>query len=255
MNKFSVVCAVVGLLAGVAVGYCLKTDTPKAAPEPGAEDVRGGRPAEIADAGEAATVRALRARVADLEKTLRERGDASPSATNATVVQSAPQPPRHDPRQWMENIRKNDPERYTRMTNQFARMRQHRLEWAKRKIDFLDSVDTSNMSAAAKETHAALKEAMALREELIERMGGFARGDETVSAEEREAVVKQMRENEDLLRRLRREERHNLFEATAKALGFEGEDAGEIVQTLKDVVDATDGDFGGRHRGRRGRGR
>ena len=62
-----------------------------------------------------------------------------------------------------------------------------------------------------------------------------------------------MREAEHELRGLRRAERNNLFEATANALGFEGEDAKEIVGTLREVVESTESSW--RHMGPPGGGR
>ena len=39
--------------------------------------------------------------------------------------------------------------------------------------------------------------------------------------------------------RLNVDERKNLFDATARALGFDGQDVDEITETLLDIVDAT----------------
>ena len=39
--------------------------------------------------------------------------------------------------------------------------------------------------------------------------------------------------------RLNGDERKNLFDATARALGFDGQDVDEITETLLDIVDAT----------------
>ena len=56
------------------------------------------------------------------------------------------------------------------------------------------------------------------------------------------------------LMRLSGEERNNLFEETARNLGFEGEDAKEISATIQEVIRATDAGWGGHHGGHRGPG-
>jgi len=226
----------IALLAGIALGYCFGVTTSTTPEQAKAErEKTAKRPP--ADVGEAASVKALRARIADLERQLAKRSseklpEVVAAVTNAVAEVRAG---RGDPREWMENIKKNDPERYAQMTNRFAQFRRRRAERQQRNLDFLSSVDTSRMSASAKKTHVALQDAIALREQLEAKLH-----QEGLSDAERRELFGQMRESEHELRRLRQEERVNLFEATANSLGFEGEDAREIVETLKEVVDSTD---------------
>ena len=233
---------VIALLAGVALGYCLSpgaADTPEPAVQKGKADKR-----PLANAGEAASVKALRARIADLERQLAV-AQAKASATNEVVAvaqQGNPGPMRGNPREWMENLKKTDPERFVQMTNRFTQFRKRRLERQQRNLDFLASVDTSHMSASAKKTHVALQKAIARREEIEEKMH-----QEGLSDSERQALWEQMRVADHELRGLRHAERNNLFEATANALGFEGDDAKEIVGTLKEVVESTENSW--RHMG------
>ena len=245
--------AAIALVAGTAVGYCL---APGAAQEAAPDAGRTARldRAPIADNGEAASVKALRARVAELERILAEKQMAEEAAaTNA--IAAAPRPPepgRGRGREWMEDLKKSNPERYAQITNHFAQMRRQREERQRRNLDFLASVDTSRMSSEMKKTHYALQKRLALREELLGQLHASFE-DPNTTEEHRRAVSQQMRENEELLRDLQREERSNLFEATANTLGFEGDDAKDIVTTLEDVVEATDSSWGP-HRGRtRGR--
>ena len=240
--------AAVALFAGAAAGYCLAPRASGAAAAPAA-DKKAMRP--IADAGESASVKSLRARVAELERLLAEsrKAAASTNAISNAVAGARMQwgAGRGNPRDWLENMKKSDPERFVQMTNRFEQMRRHRAERQRRNLDFLASVDTSRMSAKAKRTHVALQEAMARREELVNQIREVHEDADAAEADRRE-VFRQMRENENELRRLRLEERDNLFESTANALGFEGDDAKEIVDTLKEVVSATDDGFGV-HRG------
>ena len=238
---------VVVLLVGLGAGYCFGLarggdDAPASA---NAEKPRAAK-RPPADVGDAAILKALRARVADLERQLaaaREEGRAAATNAVASLVQGGTPGPRMDPRAWMEDLKKNDPERYAQMTNRFARFKQRLRERQRRNLDFLASVDTSTMSAAAKKTHAALQKAIALRAELDERIG-----QEGLSDDERRSLMERIMASERNLRGLRRAERSNLFAATATALGFEGDDVNEIVATLGEVVDATEG-HGGRHMG------
>ena len=224
------------LLAGVALGFCFGVTT-STTPEQAKEEREKTEKRPLADAGEAASLKALRARVADLERQLaaRTKDDAQTNEAAAVSQQNAPGP-MNGPRDWLEKLKKDDPERYTQMTNNFARMRRRREERQQRNLDFLASVDTSRMSASAKKTHAALMEALAARAEM-ESKAHFGE----MTDEERRAAVAELMESERELRRLRRAERSILFEATANTLGFEGDDAKEIVATLEEVVDATDG--------------
>ena len=160
------------LVAGAAIGYCL---APSAAQEPAAEAGKVPAPAKrgnIPDAGEAAKVNALRARVAELERMLADqKAEAEAATTNA--VAAAPRPPepaRNWGRNWLENIKKSDPARYTQMTNHFAQMRRQREERQQRNLDFLASVDTSRMSEGAKKTHDELQKKLVQREELMNQM-------------------------------------------------------------------------------------
>ena len=228
---------VIALFAGLGVGYCFGlAGGGDKAPAP-AEKSKVPRHAP-ADVGEAASLKALRARVAELERMLSDSEARRPAAeTNAVAVAlpgGAPRPGA-GPREWMENLKKNDPARFAQMTNRFAQFRRRRMERQQRNLDFLASVDTSTMSASAKKTHSALQDAITRREELEEKMH-----QENLSDDDRQALFNEMRETDHQLRRLRRAERNNLFEATATTLGFEGDDAKEIVSTLNEVVEATE---------------
>ena len=241
---------VIVLLVGTCLGFCFGiTDSgPDGESRPTERLAPEKRP--IADAGETASVKALRARIAQLERQLAV-AQAKATSTNEVAVatqQGGPWQIRGNPREWMENHKKTDPERFMQMTNHFAQFRRRRLERQQRNLDFLASVDTSHMSASAKKTHAALQKAIARREEIEEKIH-----QENLSDEERQELWGQMRETEHELRGLRRAERNNLFEATANALGFEGEDAKEIVGTLKEVVESTENSW--RHMGPPGGGR
>ena len=235
------------LLAGVAIGYFVK-DEPIPVEEPKTEETVK-KP--VADKGDEASVKALRHRIAELEKLLAEKDGKSEIAISnavAEAVKARPQePPRGNWRERMEEMKTNDPERYTQMTNRFANWRRSRAEQARNKIDFLSSIDTSHMSAGAKKTHDALQELIARREGIEQQLQS-----PDLTDEERGKLMGELHSTHHELMRLNGEERNNLFEETARNLGFEGEDAKDISATIQEVIRATDAGWGGHHGGHRG---
>ena len=235
------------LLAGVAIGYFVKDD-PIPAEEPKVEEAVKKT---VADKGEEASVKALRHRIAELEKLLAEKDGKSEIAISNAVAEAVknrpPEPPRQNWRERMEEMKKNDPERYTQMTNRFANWRRSRAEQARNKIDFLSSIDTSHMSAGARKTHDALQDLIAKREGIEQQLQS-----PDLTDEERGKLMGELHSTHHELMRLNGEERNNLFEETARNLGFEGEDAKEISATIQEVIRATDSGWGGHHGGHRG---
>ena len=238
----------VALLAGVAIGYFVK-DEPIPAEESPKVAEKAKKP--VVDKGEEASVKALRRRIAELERMLAEKDDKSEIAISNAVAEAVqsrpPESPRQDWRERMEEMKKSDPERYTQMTNRFAQWRRSRSEQARNKIDFLSSIDISRMSAGAKKTHNALQDLIAKREEIEQQLQA-----PDLSDDERGRLMGELHSTHRELMRLNGEERKNLFEETARNLGFAGEDAKEFSATIQDVIEATDSGFGFHHGGHRG---
>ena len=238
------------LLVGVAIGYFAggrdgRVDTSN---EPAAPVQKK----TVADKGDEASVKALRHRIAELERLLAEKDGKSEIAISNAVAEAVknrpPEPPRGNWRERMEEMKKNDPERYVQMTNRFANWRRNRAAEARSKIDFLSSIDTSHMSKGARETHAALQELVARREAIEQRLHS-----PDLSDDERGKLWDEMRQTHHELQRLNGEERRNLLDETARNLGFQGDDVREISATIQDVIEATDGGWGGhRHGGHHG---
>ena len=238
------------LLAGVAIGYVAGgRSAPGTSAQTAAEAPKRTAPASIADQGEVASVKALRRRVAELEGLLAEKEAKSEVAISNAVAEAVknrpPEPPRGNWRERMEEMKKNDPARYTQMTNRWAQWRRSRSEQARNKIDFLSSIDTSHMSARARKTHDELQELIAKREDIEAQLQ-----QEGLSDEERGKLMHELWSTHGDLRRLNGEERKNLLAETAHNLGFEGDDAKEISATIQEVIEATDSGWGGgRHHG------
>ena len=239
---------VISLLVGTAIGFCFSPAAKAPAPQPErkSEEPRNVRTADDAE-GERSANRALRARVRELEEMLAKQGMEVEKMKEEESVRH--ERPRFDPRAEMERIKKEDPERYTQMTNGMAQFRRLRLERAQSKIDFLSSIDTSRMSPGMLKVHTDLQDMIEKREAAEEKMRGFI----DMTEDERRAAFQEIHEIEDRIRELNRAERDNLLVQTAEALGFQGEDAAELIDTVKSIYESTESGWGG-HGGRRGPG-
>ncbi len=243
---------VLALLGGVALGFSLAPRRTEMQPAPGAparERVRG----QIVAADSDEAVKALRARIRKLETALAAAGDA-----NGASERNAGEPPRGERRdgpdrsgmrERMERWRRENPEEFARMEERRKNFMQQRARRAQSKLDFLASIDTSRMSKTAKETHAELQELIAKREEMENRM--FS---PDLSDEDRQELFREMRETDHAIRDRNSQERENLLRQTAETLGFAGEAATEIVDTIGEIYEATSSDHGGRGPGGFGRG-
>ena len=237
------------LFAGVAIGYFAGGHGEAAATSADSSPYVAKK--QVADAGDVASVKALRHRIAELERLLAEKDGKSEIAISNAVAEAVknrpPEPPRGNFRERMEELKKNDPARYAQMTNRFAQWRMRRAERARSTMEFLSSIDTSHMSAGAKKTHAALQALIAKREEIEEQLQQPDMADD-----QRHSLMEQLRDMRHQIQRLNGEERMNLISEVANSLGFEGEDAKEVTLTLIDVVQATDEGFVPHHGGHRG---
>lgn len=195
-------------------------------------------------------LRQLRRRIAELERQLAQSRLRTEKAVSnvppPTVAAAAQERPRSNPFEWLDNLRKADPARYTQMTNRFAHWRRSRRDQNLERMDFLSSIDASQMSEAAQKTHQDLQDLIAQREDLEARLN-----EADISSDERLRLMEEMHQTNHEFRRLNREERQNLLAETVRQLGFDGDDVKEITTTLQEVIQATDSGFG---RGPRGLG-
>ena len=247
---------VISLLAGAAIGFCFapSAGATKAAPEKTSpKTVKAeSRPDEAAEK----EMRVLRSRIKELEDMLAKQGVEVEEMKEESSRRERRDRPR-DFRADMERLKKEEPERYAQITNSMAQFRRHRLERAQSKIDFLSSIDTSRMSPAMLKVHSDLQDMIEKREAVEEKMRGFM----DMTEEERREAFQEIGEIDGRIRELNRAERDNLLVQTAEALGFQGDDAAEIIDTVKSIYEATDSGWGfggpggpGRRGGRGGRG-
>ena len=229
------------LIAGAAIGYLAK---PERVVERD-DEVEESLAALFSDRGEEASISALRARVADLERQLLEKsgegvaqgertGEGGRGESRRREWRNGP-PTAQEMREHFARMQKEDPVRYSQMTNRFAQMRQHRIDRALAKVDFLSSVDTSSMSETARKNHESLQKLIARREEIEDKMFSLDTGDD-----ERRQIFQEMREIDMAMRELNMNERENLLLQVAQNIGLEGDEAAEMQAAIMDIIDATD---------------
>ncbi len=256
-------CAVA--ILGFAAGYFIKSTAPVEA------DVVTETKVQKATSKDEVTIALLKKRIRDLEKALAEKPSPSqgdsirPTAPAKEMPQEEMRdgPRRRGPdfRNFLKDMAKNDPKRFSQMTNRMAKMRSaHHAEFVKR-IDTLESIDTSGMTDAQKDTHDKLQEALLRREELHEKMNKLRMEQvENHSEEDSEKTFQQMREMGQEMHSLSREiaelekeERNTLLNQTMTTLGYNEEDSQVITDTIKSIYEATgEGSRmmrGGRHGG------
>ena len=226
------------LLAGVAIGY-FAGEGRVAAPLPREHGEKSHAHAPIKDVADA-NVNALRRRISELESELAERTDEGSGfvQTNGQGLAQNREGGFASPANWLENLKKTDPGRYTQTTNRIAQWRARRAERVQAKIDFFASVDTSRLGEKARQVHADLQEAIIRREELEEQLHR-----DGVTDGERRALWSEVREAERELSRLNMNERRNLIDATMRAYGLKGQAVKEVSSAIRDVVDATESNF------------
>ena len=150
-----------------------------------------------------------------------------------------------------ERMRAENPEGFAARTNMMARWRDSRVQQVSSKLEFLAQIDTSTMSTAEKETHIKLQNLIEEREALQSKLeNSFVSGD--MSEEDRRAVVEALGDANAEISDLNKAERENLIKKTAEAVGFTGEEVGEIAGTIMKVIEVTENNSWGRG-GRGGR--
>jgi len=227
------------LIAGVAIGFFVQ---PEPVSSETADEATNKPAALIEDQGENAVITALRARIRALEARLvhqdKEDELLVSNAVARLVAEKGPQQ-RKDPKQWMEELKKKDPARFTQMTNRFAQMMTERKNRQAARAEYLSSVNTSHMSAQARRTHDEYQELLARREALEEKMHN-----PDLSNDARRGLMEELREVSHKMRTVGNSERQVLLGEIAYEIGLEGDAASELVETIQDVVEATDSNAG-----------
>lgn len=254
--SMTIAALVVGCLIGHFIPPLFTGETDEAAEQAETGKVAKKPARERHQTGNSADLNRLRARIRDLERQLADKTkapDAEPAeeiSPNGDERRKGP-PTAAEMRARFEEMRVNDPERYTQITNNMAHWRARRQERVQNQFNLLANADTAHMTKAQRKVHESYQNLLARQEELHEIVNPNNTG---TTDEQREAAFKELRENWRQLQKLQRTERDTLLTQTANSMGYTGEDAKEVVSAIKAVYEATGGgdrDGHGRH-GRRG---
>ena len=243
MNMKIVAVAASSLVAGAAIGWFAKP-----AAVPAADASRESEKAKkIAEPSATDSEKALRARIKELELALaRKNRPAKTAPAKTSEVKTEDLSRRRDRdfgermREDIERMKKEEPERFAAMTNNIARADRRRAERTMGKLNFLSSIDTSRMTPEGKAVHAKLQDLIARREEMDQRRHSI----HDMNESERRQFFEEMHQTDREIRELSRQERDNLLRQTTDALGFSGSAADEIVETVKEIYEATENGFG-----------
>ncbi len=233
---------VIGIVAGGALGYVIKPDPTVEVQAIDVPEVKTGGITKLPeeDMSKEDLLRQLRELQALVDKMEKSREETSETAV---AENERGERRRGNPREWLEQMKTENPERYAQMTNRFARMQQARRERAQNKMDFLASIDTSGMSAADREHVENLQALQARREELEANMGNMF--DEEMSDEDRRALGQEMMSMQNEIREESAAVREALLTQLAEAAGYSGEDADDVVSYIAEVYEMTESGPGG----------
>ena len=244
MNKNAIISSVICLILGGVFGFASNSIlTTKETPSVEKKDSKEKSSVKQKKDGEQSTqIRRLKGRIKELEKLLaenkvdapakdvkEEKVDASRFPTNGFGFASM--------RKHMEDFAKRDPKRYAEITNRVARFNEHRIKQRQTQLDLLANADVESMTQEQREVHEKYQDLLVRQEELIAMMNPQTGN---YSDEERDAAMREMWKNHGELRDLASKERDILLMQTANSIGFEGDDAKTVVDSIKSVYEATD---------------
>ena len=121
-------------------------------------------------------------------------------------------------------------EQFAQATNVLQQMRMKLANRAKSRMDFLRSLDVSGLSDADRKNHEKFMEMMAKREAIVAKMKGVFPDADSL----REMVELDMK-----MRPVAKQARSALVRGVASELGYSGDDAEVIRDTLDGIIDCT----------------
>jgi len=231
--KTNVVVAIVALVFGAILGWTVKPAPPQTQETDGPKHSRRARIAESKTRVKTVTT--------VVTNTVRD--------TVTNMVEVAREPPR-GPEGWraeMERLKEEDPAEYAARTNRMAQFRARMLQNAENKLETLAAIDTTGWTPQQLETHQRYQELIAKREELMETM----RFDSDATEEQRHAAREQMWKLGREIHKASQEERNLLLNKAIREMGFKGNAATEVRETIKTIYSTTQ-EWGGPHGGRGG---
>ena len=230
--KTNLAVAIIALVLGAVLGWAIKPAPPQS------QDTDGTKPSR-------------RARIAESKSRVKTVTTVVTNTVRDTVtntVEVVREPPR-GPEGWraeMERLKEENPAEYAARTNRMAQFRARMLQNAESKLETLAAIDTTGWTPQQLETHQRYQELIAKREELMEAM----RFDSDATEEQRRAAMEQMRELGHQIHKASQDERNLLLNKAIREMGFRGNAAAEVRETIKTIYSTTQ-EWGGPHGGRR----
>ena len=219
--KTNIAIAIVSLIVGAVIGWAVKPAPPQTQETNGTKLSRRARIAESKTRVKTVTT--------VVTNTVRD--------TVTNVVEVAREPPR-GPEGWraeMERLKEENPAEYAARTNRMAQFRARMLQNAENKLETLAAIDTTGWTPQQIETHQRYQELIAKREELMETM----RFDSDATEEQRRAAMEQMRKLGHELFKASQNERNLLLNKAIREMGFKGNAATEVRETIKTIYSTT----------------
>ncbi len=192
-----------------------------------------------ADAAERALLRSERDALRAENAALQERLDAllaeQAQAAAAPAPQAAPAR-RMSRRERLEQLKREDPERYAEMEKRRREFQENMRQALDRRDDFLGAIDLSLLTPEQQEMHAQFVDALAAQQAAIDALNARMEAGEAPTEEERRAMREAMRQ----VRGLQDAERDALLSAVAVSMGLsEGEETEAFIGVVKEVYDST----------------
>ena len=215
--KTNVIVAIIALVVGAVLGWAVKPAPPQTQETDGDKHARRARIAESKTRVKTVTT--------VVTNTVRD------TVTNTVEVARGPEAWRAE----MERLKEENPAEYAARTNRMAQFRARMLQNAENKLETLAAIDTTGWTPQQLETHQRYQELIAKREELMETM----RFDSDATEEQRHAAMEQMRKLGHELFKASQDERNLLLNKAIREMGFRGNAATEVRETIKTIYSAT----------------
>lgn len=146
------------------------------------------------------------------------------------------QPRRMTRQERMEQLKRENPERYAEMERRRQEFQARMEEFQTRRDDFFANIDLELLTPTQQEMHFQYTEALAKQQAAIDRMRALAESGEEATEEDRAAI----RESFRLVRGLQGAERDALLSAVATSMGLQaGEETDTFINVIKEVYDFT----------------
>ena len=235
--------AVAAFLVGVGCSYLCFSSGSQEKAEPEARLVAGKTVKEFVAVKDPAAQKEISALEEELAR-LRKQTAANKEAPVAEVAVERPvSGEKKQPQKWysfrenLERMKTEDPKRYAELQARFKRVREMMQEKEYSRAEFLTSIDPAQFTPRQKEAHEQLLDLMERINQLRQEIGGPGEA----TQEQREEMMANYREMSQLLK----VEQRSLLSATAKSMGFEGEDVRAFTSQIQEIIQATSMGFRG----------